>query len=256
MVSPCIYMITSPSNKIYIGQTINFKRRYNAYKNFNKLYKQRALLNSFIKYGFENHRIEVIHYCKQDELNLWEEFFISMFCSYEDGLNCTTGGNAPKKKKSIPKTKEWKKKISLAHIGKKRPEFSQEWRNNLSKSLKGIPRTKEWIENLKKAANRRKQNDGYVISESQNAKRIISIKDYFQTDEGIALRKKISENTKRRFSIPVVQYSIDGQKINVFQSAREASKFIGVAHSHIINCCNGKVGSAGGYSWKKLTNEG
>ena len=50
MVNPCIYKITSPTNKIYIGQTINFNRRMNVYKNFNKIIVQKKLVNSFKKY--------------------------------------------------------------------------------------------------------------------------------------------------------------------------------------------------------------
>ena len=54
-----IYKITSPSGKIYIGQTKNFKQRKNCYKS-NKNKGQTKLYNSISKYGWNNHNIEII----------------------------------------------------------------------------------------------------------------------------------------------------------------------------------------------------
>jgi hypothetical protein len=48
-----IYKITSPSGKIYIEQSINFKTRLRKYKSLH--YKnQLKLYDSFLKYSFEN----------------------------------------------------------------------------------------------------------------------------------------------------------------------------------------------------------
>lgn len=45
-----VYKITSPSGKVYIGQTINYKVRYAKYNNLN-CKQQLRLYNSFIKNG-------------------------------------------------------------------------------------------------------------------------------------------------------------------------------------------------------------
>ena len=45
-----IYKITSPSNKIYIGQSINIERRFNSYKNLSHCKQQIKLYNSLQKY--------------------------------------------------------------------------------------------------------------------------------------------------------------------------------------------------------------
>lgn len=59
--SYCIYKIVSPSNKIYIGVTNSFKRRMREHFSDWKNRKQKiALHNSFTKYGFENHKMEII----------------------------------------------------------------------------------------------------------------------------------------------------------------------------------------------------
>lgn len=58
--SPCIYKITSPSGSVYIGQTKNRIRRFRSYKQL-KCLNQSKLYSSFIKYGYENHTIEIVH---------------------------------------------------------------------------------------------------------------------------------------------------------------------------------------------------
>lgn len=74
----CIYKITSPTGRIYIGQTINFKNRLRRYEILSCV-KQRILFSSFKKYGFKNHKIEVIEYCLFDFLNererYWQDFY-------------------------------------------------------------------------------------------------------------------------------------------------------------------------------------
>ena len=54
-----IYKITSPSNKEYIGKTLNLTERF---KTYNRLYckGQTKLYNSLIKHGIENHFIEIL----------------------------------------------------------------------------------------------------------------------------------------------------------------------------------------------------
>ena len=63
-----IYKITSPSGKIYIGQTTNFIKRKNYYKNGAKPYQVR-IYNSLEKYGYDAHTIEFIEECLVENLN-------------------------------------------------------------------------------------------------------------------------------------------------------------------------------------------
>ena len=50
-----IYKITSPTGRIYIGQSVNIERRFKQHKRKTKNYKPNTLLiNSFNKYGAEN----------------------------------------------------------------------------------------------------------------------------------------------------------------------------------------------------------
>lgn len=61
--------------------------------------------------------------------------------------------------KGLPKSEEHKKKIGLAHLGKKRKPFSSEWINNLSKSHKGIKKTPEWRRKIGLAQKGEKANN-------------------------------------------------------------------------------------------------
>jgi hypothetical protein len=48
----------------------------------------------------------------------------------------------------------------------------------------------------------------------------------------------------------VVQYSLDGKMVNVYYSAREASRSVGISRSGIIGACRGHCKTLGGYLWR------
>ena len=50
-----IYKITSPTNKIYIGQSIDIENRFTKYKSLD-CKNQVRLYNSLKKYGFDKHK--------------------------------------------------------------------------------------------------------------------------------------------------------------------------------------------------------
>lgn len=87
-IKPVIYKITNPNGRVYIGQTINLKRRIKEYKR-HKCSKQTRLYNSFMKYGFKNHKLEVIEYCDELDLNNRERYYQEKYdVLSRKGLNC------------------------------------------------------------------------------------------------------------------------------------------------------------------------
>lgn len=111
-----IYKYTSPSNKVYIGQTINESKRKNTHKNaeFNNDCRLPYFYNAIRKYGFNNFKYEVIEriYFSLEErdsiyekLNSLEEYYISFYKSNDlnFGYNITKGGNnvSPKTYKKV-----------------------------------------------------------------------------------------------------------------------------------------------------------
>jgi group I intron endonuclease len=123
-----IYKITSPSNKVYVGQSVDLKTRFRKYKYLN-CKRQTHLYNSFVKYGYENHIFEIIEECSLDQLNE-REIYWGLYYDVlgEMGLNCKLGDANGKC------SEETKKKIGK---GNKNKIMSEEARNNISKALKG-----------------------------------------------------------------------------------------------------------------------
>jgi len=121
-----IYKITSPTGKVYIGQSINIKHRKTHYKNLS-CKQQPRIYNSLIKYGFENHEFEIIEECKIEELDkkeiLHKKYVLKeigwsrvLFCELYD-------------RKGGPKSEKTKNKISQALKGRK---ISKETRRKIS----------------------------------------------------------------------------------------------------------------------------
>jgi group I intron endonuclease len=84
-----IYKITSPSGKVYIGQSVYIERRESAYSNLRDCKNQTKLYNSLAKYGFSEHIFEIIEQCTIEELNTreryWQDFYNVLG---PEGLNC------------------------------------------------------------------------------------------------------------------------------------------------------------------------
>jgi group I intron endonuclease len=79
-----IYKITSPNKRIYIGQSVDIKKRWKQHK-YNKL--DTILHRSFNKYGFNNHIFEVIEQCNIELLNERERYWQDFYNVLENGLN-------------------------------------------------------------------------------------------------------------------------------------------------------------------------
>jgi len=82
-----IYKITSPTKRVYIGQSINILRRWNGYKK-NKAKGQFLLQKSLEKYGAINHQFEILCECEISELNDKERYYQDLFNVMKNGLNC------------------------------------------------------------------------------------------------------------------------------------------------------------------------
>lgn len=109
-----IYKITSPTKKIYIGQSVDIERRFKEYKKNKNKYQYRVY-NSLKKYGIENHIFEVIEECAIELLNIreryWQDFYNVLS---ENGLNCRLTTTNDKSGELSIETKE---KMSLIQKG-------------------------------------------------------------------------------------------------------------------------------------------
>jgi group I intron endonuclease len=131
-----IYKITSPSGKIYIGQSINIEKRWEKYQKYiENIKNQIKLYNSLKKYGWEQHKFEIVEKCEEFKLlereTHWKIFYkvleIPSLCCRIDGK----GGR---------NSKETNKKIGDSHRGRK---YSDESKLKISNAKKGVVFTDE-----------------------------------------------------------------------------------------------------------------
>ena len=123
-----IYKITSPSSKIYIGQSIDIERRFLKYNSLENTKEQPALVRSFKKYGVKNHIFEVIEECLFEELNNRERYWQEYYDVLKYGLNCQL---VPTDTKPMIVSEETKIKIGNGNRGKK---LSEETKKKISKN--------------------------------------------------------------------------------------------------------------------------
>ena len=108
-----IYKWTSPSGKVYVGQSLDLKRRLSTYKQ-PKQKRQPKLYNSFKKYGVGNHEFEILEECSIESLNVreryWQDYYDVLGIN---GLNCRLTGIDDRTGKLSEETIEKMKKSAL-----------------------------------------------------------------------------------------------------------------------------------------------
>lgn len=189
-----IYKILSPSNKIYIGQTRNFKSRISSYKNL-RCASQHALHNSLIKYGFDAHKISILEeysdITPQAIINSREIFFIELFKKENKPLlNIALGGYGGLV------SEETKEKLRIRQTGKK---YSQESRQKMSQKKLGKPSPRKGVVLSKETRMKISKNKmGYIWTDShKRLKKIIDSKTgiIYRTIGDVAKEFKIKRTT-------------------------------------------------------------
>lgn len=140
-----IYLIKSPSDAVYIGQSWDIEARHRWYKSHNEN-EQPYLSNSFKKYGFDSHEIKILHELPNDVeqgvLDRYEQIYID---AYRDSgfklMNVKEGGRGGKH------SDESKRKMAEWQLGRKK---SDTHRKNISAAQLGRKNSPERIANMVK----------------------------------------------------------------------------------------------------------
>ena len=224
-----IYKIISPSGKIYIGQSVNIKDRFRKYRTLN-CKQQIKLYNSLVKYGFDDHKCEIIEECNENQLLereiYWKEYYkvlkIPSLCCRIDGK----GGNDSEetRQNKLKKSNKFKKDILELYNAKSILEISKIL--NLDYGTIKLFLVKEGI--YEKGKNFKKHPKSRIDK-----------------------MKKIMIN---KLGTKIYQMDINGNIINEFPSQAEAFRKTGIGQSCISSCCRGKQKSAGGFIWKYKEN--
>lgn len=228
-----IYKITSPSGKVYIGQTTNFTKRKNYYKNGAKPYQIR-IHNSLQKYGYDAHTIEFIEECLVDNLNererYWQDFYDVIG---ENGLNCRLTATNDK---SGFLSESSKNKLSIA---KKKVVIDGEWREKFAYDWSGKNHSEETKRKMSESAKGKKKSPEHIAKLPQNQK---GYKSKARSEEFKLNQKLYSGKSKI-----VYQYDKNDIFINEFISVAEAKRETAI--KTINSVVLGKTKTAGGFKW-------
>lgn len=237
-----IYRILNPKERIYIGQSINLEKREYDYKNLKNCKSQTLLFRSLKKYGWDNHKFEIIEEYIFEHLNererYWQDFYNVM--NPKKGLNCRLTTSLTKTGELSQETKH---KISESNKGK--PKHTEETKlktSQRSKLLKNMLGKNHSIETIQKI---RQSKIGKSPSIETRNKMSESALGKVKTQEH---RINISNNHPTKKS--VLQMDLKGNLINEFISINEASRKTGHRVSDISACCNNKQKTAFGFVWR------
>ncbi len=218
-----IYKITNPKGRVYIGKTVNFKKRKSSYKSDNAK-NQPVLRNSFIKYGFENHHFEIIDrfHGTEPHSSGREMFWIKTYMSFckdypeQDGMNLSRGGKGAI---GAVRSAETREKMRVLATGRKASDAQK-----LAASL---------------THRGHKRSYGKKQSEETIRRKIAATKGKPRSEK---IRAKLAENNRKRLSVPVIQYDLNGNFIAEYPSSMEAEKHVPLNRNMISAIAKGKRG--------------
>jgi len=213
-----IYTITNKiDNKIYVGQTVrDLEARWKDH--LKKRSNCRYLHSALKKYGIDNFVFKLVCITFDNQLDDMEIKYIEKYnCLVPNGYNLRLGGNSGRH------NAETKQKISET--------LKKNFANGLvhSKPQLGKPHseiTKKKISEICKGRKLSKETINKIIA-TRNKNKII--------------QKKI------------IQFDVAGNRLNSFDSCREAGDSVGATSSNISACCIGKAKTSKGYIWKYET---
>jgi group I intron endonuclease len=160
-----IYKITSPSNKIYVGQSIEIKKRWKRDYFTLNCKTQTKLYNSLKKYTPHNHKFEVIEECKTEELLERETYWKIKYRVLETpSLCCRLDGKGGKL------SEETKLKISKSNRGISRNRGiskSKEQKSKMSDAVKNRIYTPERLSKMKNSMKGKNTRDIICINTGQ-----------------------------------------------------------------------------------------
>jgi group I intron endonuclease len=249
-----IYKWTSPTGRIYVGQSKDLKQRKEWYlSNGIEQASMPKLKRSFKKHGIKNHIFEIIEYCSLEQLNNREIYWGLYYNTLEKGLNCKLG------EQNCVFSENTKNKMSKAKKGK---SLTQQHQKNKEKSLQ-----KYW-DHLKIEREAKKQNKLKYIPTEEHRKNISQSKigKSIHTESSKQILKeygilrdltKVWEAASKSNSKPILQYDIEGNLIKEWKSSNEAEYFYNKKRGDNIRETirhfnkTGTQWKAYGYIWKE-----
>lgn len=214
---PYIYLVKNHQNKVvYVGQQIGTK-------SIEKYKGSGLLLNrAYKKYGKNSFKQEIIEYCNIEELNTKEKLYIKQYnTKFPHGYNLTEGGE-----------------------GMKGYKYNSDQKQNISKAKKGQTYPKEHGKKIRQARLGKKHSSETIdkIIQTKASKHNIKI--------DLSQKNQLKSNSQKT----ILQYDLQNNLLNEYQSAQEAGRCLGKSGNQIADCASGRQKTAYGFKWEYLEN--
>ena len=236
-----IYKIVSPTNRIYVGQSNDIRRRILTYYEPKGGISQVRLKASFNKHGIDHHTFTLIEECEESLLNIRERFWQEHYdVLTKKGLNCKMTTTLDKSGALSEKTKQT---IRKSLIGK------TDACNHLMKKVYQYAKNGTFLQEYVSLREAERQT-GIFASSIGHA---IKGRGYSKSAGGYLWSYDKLEKHRGYvgpISIVIEQYSLDNKLIQEFESICYAAKQLKISKSGIIRCCKGKQKKCGNFIFK------
>lgn len=235
-----IYCIENLINhKKYIGQSkdIYYRWSQHKYKLKNNCHDNRFLQRAWNKYGEQNFKFYIIETCLFKELNFKEIYYIDLFYTHayfgKHGYNLTTGGEGIGilSKEEIQVFREAQKSLPIYQIDLQ-GNIINKWDYGARHAAKELGIDQSAIWHCLNRDRRTYKNYIWIYQTDYN--------DKFSVD------LYINNNTQAR---KIKQYSLDGDLINIWDSANQIYCTLGYDCSCILKICKRKQGIYKNFLW-------
>lgn len=261
MYTGIIYKYTSPSNKVYIGQTINEYNRKNAFKNIKHLYAGGKIDKARLKYGPDNFQYEVLETIEKNSkkelletLNNLEVQYITKYDSFKSGYNSTPGGQYLYEYTSIDKQKISDSKVKAV------VQYSLE--GDYIATYKSSKQAQKFVginySSITKCCSGKYTHGGDFLWKylEDFEEGIPQLKITGLSEDKINTIKSAQQcmnTTDSKTYKKVIQYSIKGDFIQIFDSLTNAAKSVGLTNTTSITQSCSSGGCSKGYFWRYYT---
>ena len=214
------------NNKKYIGQSVDVDGRWSKHQSsLNKGdHDNDYLQKSWNKYGKENFKFYILEYCKKDELDEKENYYIDLYntLNRDCGYNLKSGGQATNQL-----SEEIRNKISESN--------KKAYENSDLRKIRSIDALNQWADPEIRAKITGENNGMYGKHHSEEAKNKIS-----KYRSG----KPVHKNTT-----PVLCVELN----KIFENAVIAAKEMSTYSGNLLKVCQGKRETCAGYHWQFIT---
>lgn len=203
------------NNNAYVGSGLNLSKRVGDYYKKSELNRNpRPIHAALLKYGYENFNLEILEYCKADELLIREQYYLDLLIPEYNiltraysllGFKHSSENIAKFKLKKI--SQEHKDILSLTHLGK---VVSQETKDKLSLATTNYKKnnllSSEALANIKAKTIEREGVSVSLLNTRTNE--VISFPTLTQAGEYLGIKRQAIRNAINRGSLIKGLYSV------------------------------------------------